>query len=75
MINIAFSVTAQGGIHLEMPSKVVDTPYPLIDSDPHASRVIRYFRPSDYATIAAGTAAFPAALYFWGMYSSVKCIL
>ena len=50
-----------------MPQKVVTTPYPLIDSDPHAFRVIRYFRPSDYATVAAGTAAFPAALYFWGM--------
>ncbi|THH10357.1 hypothetical protein EW145_g1401 [Phellinidium pouzarii] len=50
-----------------MPQKVVTTPYPLIDSDPHAFRVIRYFRPSDYATVAAGTAAFPAALYFWDM--------
>lgn len=49
-----------------MPQKVVTTPYPLIDSDPHAFRVISYFRPSDYATIAAGTAAFPAAIYFWG---------
>ena len=46
--------------------KAVTTPYPLIDSDPHAFRVVRYFRPSDYATVAAGTAAFPAALYFWG---------
>lgn len=50
-----------------MPQKVVTAPYPLIDSDPHAFRVIRYFRPSDYATVAAGTAAFPAALYFWDM--------
>jgi len=50
-----------------MPQKVVKTPYPLIDADPHAFRVIRYFRVSDYATIAAGTAAFPAALYFWGV--------
>ena len=50
-----------------MPQKVVTTPYPLIDSDPHAFRVVRYFRPSDYAAVAAGTAAFPAALYFWGM--------
>lgn len=45
--------------------KAVTAPYPLIDSDPHAFRVVRYFRPSDYATVAAGTAAFPAALYFW----------
>jgi len=45
----------------------VTTPYPLIDSDPHAFRVVRYFRPSDYATVAAGTVGFPAALYFWDM--------
>ncbi|KAL5536846.1 hypothetical protein ACEPAF_669 [Sanghuangporus sanghuang] len=50
-----------------MKQKSVTTPYPLIDSDPHAFRVVRYFRPSDYATIAAGTTAFPAALYFWDM--------
>ncbi|KZS94607.1 hypothetical protein SISNIDRAFT_453554 [Sistotremastrum niveocremeum HHB9708] len=46
-----------------MPDQVVETPYPLIDSDPHAGRVVRYFRPSDYAAWAAGTAAFPGAFY------------
>ena len=51
-----------------MPEKVVETPYPLIDIDPHASRVMRYMRPSDYAVWAGATAAFPAALYFWGVY-------
>lgn len=50
-----------------MPDKVVKTPYPLIDSDPHFSRVVRYFRPSDYATWAAGTAGFPTLLYLWSM--------
>ena len=35
-----------------MPEKVIETPYPLIDADPHASRVIRYMRPSDYAVWA-----------------------
>lgn len=49
-----------------MPQKVIETPYPLIDADPHASRVIRYMRPSDYATWAGATAAFPSALYLWG---------
>ncbi|KAJ7746830.1 NADH-ubiquinone oxidoreductase complex I, 21 kDa subunit-domain-containing protein [Mycena maculata] len=38
--------------------------YPLIDSDPHASRVLRYMRPSDYAIWAAYTAGTPAV--FWG---------
>ncbi|KAG5639083.1 hypothetical protein H0H81_007027 [Sphagnurus paluster] len=48
-----------------MPEKFTETPYPLIDSDPHASRVIRYFRPSDYAVWAGATGAFPSALYCW----------
>lgn len=51
-----------------MPEKVIETPYPLIDIDPHASRVMRYMRPSDYAVWAAATAAFPSALYLWGVY-------
>ena len=58
-----------------MPNKVVETPYPLIDADPHASRVVRYFRPSDYAAWAGATAAFPAALYAWGMKFSQLCRL
>ena len=49
-----------------MPCKVIETPYPLIDADPHASRVIRYLRPSDYAIWLGATGTFPAALYFWG---------
>ncbi|KAI0793927.1 NADH-ubiquinone oxidoreductase complex I, 21 kDa subunit-domain-containing protein [Fomes fomentarius] len=48
-----------------MPNKVVETPYPLIDADPHAGRVIRYMRPSDYAVWAGATGAFPTALYLW----------
>ncbi|KAJ6561243.1 NADH-ubiquinone oxidoreductase complex I, 21 kDa subunit-domain-containing protein [Mycena vulgaris] len=39
--------------------------YPLIDSDPHASRVLRYMRTSDYATWAAYTAGTPAAFWAW----------
>ncbi|PPQ91487.1 hypothetical protein CVT25_013744 [Psilocybe cyanescens] len=55
-----------------MLNKVVKTEYPLIDSDPHASRVIRYMRPSDYAAWAGSTAAFPAALYAWEMADPTK---
>lgn len=55
-----------------MPNqKTISTPYPLIDGDPHASRVVRYFRLSDWATWAAATAAFPAALYLWGTLSLI----
>lgn len=50
----------------KMPDKVVETPYPLIDADPHFNRVVRYMRLSDYAVWAGATAAFPSALYFWG---------
>jgi hypothetical protein len=51
-----------------MLNKVVESPYPLIDADPHASRVVRYMRPSDYAVWAGVTGAFPAALYCWGVF-------
>ena len=52
----------------KMPDNVVQSPYPLIDADPHFSRVVRYMRPSDYAVWASGTAAFPSAIYFWGTW-------
>ncbi|KAK0217716.1 NADH-ubiquinone oxidoreductase complex I, 21 kDa subunit-domain-containing protein [Armillaria fumosa] len=50
-----------------MLEKVVETAYPVIDSDPHAYRVVRYMRPSDYGAWAAVTAAFPAAFFAWEM--------
>ncbi|KAG8861483.1 hypothetical protein FRB96_002932 [Tulasnella sp. 330] len=46
-----------------MPVKVAESPYPLIDADPHAFRVVRFMRPSDYAVLAGGTAAAPGILY------------
>ncbi|KAH9002182.1 NADH-ubiquinone oxidoreductase complex I, 21 kDa subunit-domain-containing protein [Lactarius deliciosus] len=55
-----------------MPDNVVQSPYPLIDADPHFSRVVRYMRPSDYAVWAGATAAFPSALYFWEMADPTK---
>ncbi|KAF7356894.1 hypothetical protein MVEN_01025200 [Mycena venus] len=39
--------------------------YPLIDADPHASRVIEYTRPSDYATWAGYTTGTPAVFWAW----------
>ncbi|EGS22638.1 NADH-ubiquinone oxidoreductase-like protein [Thermochaetoides thermophila DSM 1495] len=47
----------------QFPSKTVKTDYPLIDNDPHFTRVIRYARPSDYAHGLAAAAAGPAALW------------
>jgi len=58
-----------------MPEKAVETPYPLIDADPHASRVVRYFRPSDYVVWAGAAGAFPAALYCWNMADPVRSSL
>ncbi|KAI0954012.1 hypothetical protein AcV7_007373 [Taiwanofungus camphoratus] len=55
-----------------MPEKTVETPYPLIDADPHAFRVVRYMRPSDYGVWATLTGAFPGALYFWDMADPTK---
>jgi hypothetical protein len=55
-----------------MPQPTISTtPYPLIDSDPHFTRVVRYFRLSDYAVWAAGTAGFPAVLAAWGTPLSI----
>jgi len=50
-----------------MPEKILTTAYPLIDSDPHAFRVVRYMRPSDYALWAGATGAFPGAYYLWNL--------
>ncbi|OCF35775.1 hypothetical protein I317_05182 [Kwoniella heveanensis CBS 569] len=46
-----------------MPLKQTVQPYPLIDADPHFSRVVRYMRPSDYVTWAGATAAGPGLLW------------
>ncbi|KAF7289519.1 hypothetical protein HMN09_01346100 [Mycena chlorophos] len=40
-------------------------PYPLIDTDPTAGRVLAYMRPTDYAQWAGYTAGTPALLYAW----------
>ncbi|KAL2150110.1 hypothetical protein VTH82DRAFT_7786 [Thermothelomyces myriococcoides] len=45
------------------PSKTLKTEYPLIDNDPHFTRVIRYARPSDYVHGIAAAAAGPGLLY------------
>jgi hypothetical protein len=50
-----------------MPQKVVETPYPLIDADPHFTRVVGYMRPSDYATWGGATALGPTIFYLWEM--------
>ncbi|KAI9484460.1 NADH-ubiquinone oxidoreductase complex I, 21 kDa subunit-domain-containing protein [Zychaea mexicana] len=45
-----------------MPVKEIQTPYPVIDTDPSFGRVVRNFRTTDYAAWAAGTAVAPAAV-------------
>ncbi|KAG0351273.1 hypothetical protein BGZ54_003339, partial [Gamsiella multidivaricata] len=46
----------------------IRTEYPVIDSDPHFSRVVRYMRGSDYVAWGALTAGGPAVLLAldWG---------
>ncbi|ROV87222.1 hypothetical protein VSDG_09954 [Cytospora chrysosperma] len=46
-----------------IPSKTVQTEFPLIDNDPHFKRVVGYARPSDYAFGAAAAAAGPGLLW------------
>ncbi|RFU25969.1 hypothetical protein B7463_g10363, partial [Scytalidium lignicola] len=48
-----------------LPAKKIQTDYPLIDSDPHFKRVVRYARPSDYAAGAATAAAGPGLMMLW----------
>ncbi|MCJ1321698.1 hypothetical protein MMC15_007043 [Xylographa vitiligo] len=48
-----------------VPSKTLDTPYPLIDNDPHLKRVIRYARPSDYLAGTALGASVPGLMLLW----------
>ncbi|SPO31093.1 related to NADH-ubiquinone oxidoreductase 21 kDa subunit [Ustilago trichophora] len=55
-----------------MPIKQLDTPYPVIDADPHFSRVVRSFRGSDYAAMAGATAAFPSAIYLMEMFDPTR---
>lgn len=52
--------------------KELDTPYPAIDVDPHFSRVVRSFRPSDYAAWAGATAAFPSGIYLMEMFDPTR---
>ncbi|KDN41327.1 hypothetical protein K437DRAFT_258315 [Tilletiaria anomala UBC 951] len=52
--------------------KDINTPYPLIDSDPHFRRVIKYFRPSDYAAWAGSAAAFPGGLYLMELFDTTR---
>lgn len=52
-----------------MPVKIPqNSPYPLIDADPHFTRVLGYMRGSDYATWAGAAAAGPGAFWALGEY-------
>ncbi|WVR09321.1 hypothetical protein IAU60_006386 [Kwoniella sp. DSM 27419] len=55
-----------------MPLKQTTQPYPLIDSDPHYTRVVRYFRPSDYAVWAGSTAAGPGLFWLYERVDPTK---
>jgi len=55
-----------------VPPTQVKHDYPVIDTDPHFFRVIRYARPSDYAVGIATAAAAPAALLAMERISSSR---
>ncbi|KAL7270454.1 hypothetical protein RUND412_006840 [Rhizina undulata] len=48
---------------MAVPPKNVHSEFPVIDTDPHFYRVLRYARTSDYVTGAGTAAAGPAAFY------------
>lgn len=41
------------------------TPFPVIDTDPHFFRVIKYTRPSDWIMAASLSAGFPGLMTLW----------
>lgn len=51
-----------------------ETPFPVIDADPHFNRVLRYFRPSDYAAFAGLTVAAPAGFLAWRKCQHSMCL-
>ncbi|KAF2644901.1 hypothetical protein P280DRAFT_466164 [Massarina eburnea CBS 473.64] len=48
-----------------VPDKVPTGAYPLIDNDPHFSRVLRYTRPSDWLYGAGVGALSPGLMLYW----------
>ncbi|KAI9795601.1 MAG: hypothetical protein M1833_006922 [Piccolia ochrophora] len=50
---------------LYAPGRKVDSDYPLIDSDPHFKRVIKYARPGDYLYGIAMSGIGPSLMLFW----------
>ncbi|MCJ1355297.1 MAG: hypothetical protein MMC33_005288 [Icmadophila ericetorum] len=48
-----------------VPARTPNSQYPLIDSDPHIKRVLRYARPRDYAEATAFGAFGPATMLLW----------
>ncbi|KAL8849303.1 MAG: hypothetical protein Q9221_005713 [Calogaya cf. arnoldii] len=52
-----------------VPARTLDTEFPLIDSDPHFRRVIRYARREDYAVGVVTAAATPGALWVWERFA------
>ncbi|RPA87162.1 hypothetical protein BJ508DRAFT_321054 [Ascobolus immersus RN42] len=54
---------------MSVPPKPVQSEFPVIDTDPHFNRVVRYARPSDWTMAGATAAAGPAIAYMWEKYS------
>ncbi|KAK4547630.1 hypothetical protein LTR36_000587 [Oleoguttula mirabilis] len=48
-----------------VPARSLNTDYPLIDSDPHFTRVLRYARASDYYAGTAFSALMPSVMLYW----------
>ncbi|TIB30527.1 hypothetical protein E3P86_03489 [Wallemia ichthyophaga] len=57
-----------------MPSPESPGQFPLIDVDPHFSRVVRFFRPSDYVAWGALSTATPGLYYAWEQINPTNAI-
>ncbi|KAG5440612.1 hypothetical protein PCK2_000322 [Pneumocystis canis] len=49
-----------------MVQSKTQTEFPIIDTDPHFFRVLRYARISDYLVFIAGTIGFPMSMFLLG---------
>ncbi|KAH8589710.1 NADH-ubiquinone oxidoreductase-like protein 21 kDa subunit [Bisporella sp. PMI_857] len=52
-----------------VPARAVQSDYPLIDSDPHIKRVIKYARPSDYAAGIGAAGVAPGLMLLWEKFA------
>ena len=65
----AFPATASAAMPIQSDVNNLNAPFPVVDADPHFSRVLRNLRTQDYLLWGGATAFAPGALYGMGASS------